>query len=514
MDTSVMKQRLAAPVCLAQALFNFSFYGVRSIFVLYAIQKFSLTTSQTVSLFGTFMALCYGTSLVGGHIADRGLGVKNTIVAGGAFSALGLLLILFPSQDVRCLGLALASLGSGFFKPNIPTAAGLLFEDPQDPKKDKVFSLLYIAMNAGGLPASLVCGFVGQTWGWDYGMILVASVFASSACFVYKAMRFHPAYRENLTWSRRKLLASLVSLIFLLYLVFQYQAYFHSLMGVITCASVACFGKILYACQPGECKDVGAIALYILLSALFGALYEQAGTSLMLFYDKAVDRHILGTVIPPSAFLTLDPLFVLLFGPVLLFLTAKYLEKKKPLDGFTKMGWGFLCIAASFGIMAAACRDTSSLVSPLWVAGAMFVQTLGEFWIVPVSFSHVSRHAPDRFKSILMGFWSMSIAYGHYLAGFIATFSLGDASGVPSLSGDNILERYQPFFVHLALLALYIGVLLLLGQGVKGCIRRYREKMRPCLELVEGEGSPQGRKIYSQGSLCRKTKAARYTRKT
>lgn len=460
-------------VYLTQSLFNFSFYGIRSIFVLYAIQRFSLATGEAISLFATFMALCYGTSLIGGYMADRGLGVKNTVVAGGIFSALGLLLVLFPSLDVRFLGLALASLGSGFFKPSLPTAAALLFEDPKDPEKDRVFSFLYIAMNVGGLVASLACGFVGQNYGWHYGIILVASIFALSTCFSYKTMRFHPAYRENLTWTKCKTGAIHLCLIASLWILFKYQASIHGLMGVIVCASMACFGKIFYACQRQERRDVLTIALYILLSALYGALYEQAGTSLMLFCEKAVDRHVLETVIPSSAFLSLDPLFVLLFGPVLLFLSGKYLENRKSMEGFLKIGCGFLSIGLAFGILAlGASQGGANLVSPWWVVAAMFVQTLGEIWIVPIIFSKISQHAPARFRGILMGFWSMSIAYGHYLAGFMAKSSLGDAT---SFCCDDVFGKYQMFFGNLSLLALGVGLSLLLAQGIKFFIMRYRK---------------------------------------
>ena len=113
-------------IYISQALFNGCFYGARALFVLYAINRFSLNEAQAINLFATFMVLCYGTSLIGGYIADKGLGVKNTIMVGGVFSALGFLCILSSSPELCFLGLALASLGSGYFKPNLLTAPGLL----------------------------------------------------------------------------------------------------------------------------------------------------------------------------------------------------------------------------------------------------------------------------------------------------------------------------------------------------------------------------------------------------
>jgi len=245
-------------------------------------------------------------------------------------------------------------------------------------------------------------------------------------------------------------------------------------MGIIACGSLIYFGIIFYQCQGQERKDVLTICLYIFLFALFCTLFEQAGTSLMLFYEKAVDRNVMGAVIPSSAFLSLDPLFVLLCGPLLIFLSAKYLEKKKPLDGLTKTGVGFLFVAFSFGILALSTfQNNASSIPLLWIIGAMFIQTIGELWIAPVSFSKISQYAPARYRSVMMSFWPMAIAYGHYFAGFIAQFSLNDPT---SLSFGNSFEQYRSFFMYLGLLPFCIGSSLLLYQGSKHAIVLVRKR--------------------------------------
>lgn len=457
------KQHLAdfGPIYLTQAIFTGCFYGIRAILVLYAIRQFSLSEVEAITFFSTFMILCYGTSLIGGYIADKGLGVKNTVMLGGVFSALGLLLILLPLQDLFLLGLALAALGSGFVKPNITTAIGLLFRDPKDPRKDRVYSILYIAMNFGNLVSPIICGFVGKTYGWGYGISLLAALFMGAVYFVYKTMHFHSSYKERMIISKFKLFIGISFLLFLLYMLFKYQEYIHGLMGIIMCGSIVYFGEIFYQCNTEEKKDILKIVAYILLFALFCTLYEQAGTSLMLFFERAVDRHIMGIVVPSSAFLSFDPLFVLFCGPILLFLTSKYLEKTRPINGFIKTGFGFLWIAASFGILALSTFIHTSFIPFLWIIGAFFVQTIGELWIAPVSFSKISQYAPPRYKSVLMSFWQMAIAYGHYCAGFIAQFSLPTST---PLSFDNSFENYQSFFVYLGIVPLCVGFSLLLCQ--------------------------------------------------
>lgn len=485
MSTGNMKQQINGfnAIYITQALINGCFYGIRAIFVLYAINQFSLNEAQAISLFVTFMILCYGTSLIGGYIADNGLGVKNAIMLGGIFSALGLLGIMFPFQDICFLGLAFISLGSGFLKPNISAAVGLLFQNPEDPRKDQAYSYLYMAMNLGSLIAPIVCGFVGQTFGWHYGILLIAIIFLGTTYFVYRHMQFHPIYREERSIPIGNLFGSSLALIACIYLLFKFQDYFHSLMGIITIGSFICLGRIYSQCNVLERKNIITIIAYIFLFALVCALTEQAGTSLMLFYEKAINRQVMGTVIPASAFLSLNPLFVLLCSPLLLKFSSKYLEKEKPVNGLIKAGCSFLCMAFSFGILAfSTSYGNPLLISPLWIVLAIFIQTIGELWIAPISFSKISQYSPPQFKSLLMSFWPMAIAYGHYLAGFMAQFSLNNST---ILNADNSFQ-YQSFFVYLGLLPLFIGLFLLLSQCyqvVKGRIS-LKKKKHPLMNLL------------------------------
>jgi POT family proton-dependent oligopeptide transporter len=183
---------------LTQPLFNACFYGLKAIFTLYAISRFSLTKGQAIDLFATFMALCYATSLIGGYIASKGLGVKDTSILGGVLAVTGLLCISFPSEDCCFLGLALFSLGSGCFKPNLMAAVGLAFEDPKDPRKDQSYSIMYMMGNLGMLIIPPLCAFIGEGWGGHYAIFLLIAVFAVATYLAYRTIRFHPSYQEIL----------------------------------------------------------------------------------------------------------------------------------------------------------------------------------------------------------------------------------------------------------------------------------------------------------------------------
>lgn len=450
-------------IYLTQPLFNAAFYGLKSIFVLYVVAQLSLTEGQAISLFAAFMALCYGTSLIGGYIADHGLGVKNAVILGGVLTGLGLLCILFPSPDSCFLGLALVSLGSGFFKPNLLTAVGLIFENPKDPQKDRAYSIIYIGGNVGTLIVPALCGFVGKIYGWHYAILLVVAIFISATYLFYKKMRFHSSYKpQAVALSQARLWGIILSLVGIFWLLFKYRETFHGMMGVIACANLVYLGRIIYQCRDQERKDVFTVISYILLFALFVALFEQSGSSLLLFFEKAVDRNVMGVVLPSSTLISLNSLAVLMCGPILLY-ASRHLEKTRPIGGFTKTGCGFLLVALSFWILALGTyRDTGAFIPFLWVAGAIFVQTLGELWVAPISMSKISQHAPPHLQSVMMSFWPMAVAYGHYFAGFIAQFSVGTPT-TPALSH----EHYRSFFFYLGLMTLVIGVLVLLFQWLK-----------------------------------------------
>ncbi len=445
-------------LCFTQAIYNFSFYGLKSIFILYVIAQISLSEREAIALFATLMALSYATSILGGWIADKGLGIKNTIIVGGFLQATGIAGLMIPSQELCFLALALISLGSGFFKPNLSTSIGTLFDNPRDSQKDKAYSIFYMVMNIGSFAGPLLCGVVGKLYGgYSNSLLLIIMTLIGGIYLFYQDIDFKQEKeiaRENVFFAHPAFLGIFILLLLgILYLIFKYHESFGHLMGVIAIASILYLGKIVYQCNPQERKDISNIILYIVLFTLFCALFEQAGSSLMLFFDKAVDRHIMGIEFPSGALLSLGPVFVFFCSPILILFWEKILEKKKSMDGLLKIGIGFLLTSLSFSILALGCHQTNILVSPFWVVAAIFVQTLGELWIVPIGFSNISKLAPPRFRSVMMSFWLMAIANGHYFGGFIAEFSLRD----PALP-ESSLGHYQSFFSNLALMPCIVGV--------------------------------------------------------
>jgi POT family proton-dependent oligopeptide transporter len=408
------------------------------------------------------MALCYGTTLVGGYITSKGLGVRNAAVLGGILTVLGLACVLVPSEDLCFVGLALVSMGSGFFKPSLLTAVGLTFENPKDPGKDKAYSLVYVTGNIGIFAFIALWGFVGEAYGYSYGILLTLGIFAAGTYLVHKSMRFHPSHEAEqvCTLSFGKLSGIVASLVAVLYLLFKYRDSFHGVMGVIGFGSLAYLAKITYQCTREERKGILIVLGHILLFTLFVILFEQSGSSLLLFMEKAVDREVMGNVFPSPSLLSLGALFVIVCSPPLLIL-SKRLERTKLLGEFTKPGFGFLFAALSFCVLAWATRQNFP-VPLFWVIGAMLLQTFAELWIAPISLSKISQHSPTHLQSVMMSFWTMAIAYGHYFAGLVAQFSV-------SATPEGSLNQYRTFFLWLGLAAFAVGAVVLLIQKVGPC---------------------------------------------
>lgn len=450
-------------IYLTQPLFNACFYGLKAVFVFYVMQQFSLSEAESISLYSTFMTLCYGTALIGGYLGDQWLGIRNTVILGGILASSGLLLcVLAPSLDVCFLGLAVMALGSGCFKANLLASVGLMFGNPKDPAKDRAYSIIYTWMNVGIFVFVPVCGWFGKTFGWDLGVVFVAIVFMAVTFLYYRSMKLRISGKQKGISAGLKLCGGLLSLVAFLYALFKNPGTFHGAVGIIVAAAMGYLGLILYRCTPQERKGVWASIGYLLLFMLFAGLFEQSGTSLLLFYEKAVDRQMMGLVIPASFFISLGSFFILFCSPPLLFLFARYWEKTKPIHGFVKSGYGFLLAALGFWILALSISETNAcLVSPSWVVLTIFVWTVAELLIVPVGMSQISRNAPERYQSIMMSFWTVSIACAHYIAGIIAKFSVA-APTAP----EGYFAHYRPFFFYVGLIPLAIGALIFLYRGI------------------------------------------------
>ena len=385
---------------------RFSYYGMRALLVLYMTKslivhaqagtyvfgfgalKGALETVygplavQPLSslIYGSYTALVYFTPFFGGILADRVLGQRKTVVVGGVLMAIGHFLMAIESLFL--LALLFLILGNGCFKPNISTQVGNLYR-PGDPRRDGAFTIFYMGVNLGAFLSPLVCGTLGQVYGWHYGFT-AAGVGMVIGLFVYLWGQKYLA-EDNLTRTTAK----------------------HEKPEPLTAK---------------EWKGIFGLIALCALNIVFWAVYEQQGNTIQLFADQSTDWHVFGWEMPSTWFQSVNPMFIFICSPLLIMLWNK--QGKKQPTSVAKMSIGCILLGLSFLFLMFVVRglgDTQR-ISFLWLVAGTLIYTIGEIYLSPIGLSLVTKVSPARLVSMMMGMWFLSSFFGNYLSGYIGTY--------------------------------------------------------------------------------------------
>lgn len=415
---------------------RFSYYGMRALLVFYMTKGFmKLDDARAYGIYGAYTALVYATPFVGGMLADRLLGQRRAVILGGLLMAAGHLLMTVEHTAAFSTALALLIAGNGFFKPNISTMVGSLYGDGS-PKRDSGFTIFYMGINLGAALAPLVCGYVGETYGWHYGFGLATlGMLLGLGLFVARG-RLDGGVGEpprgadsspvflGLDGFQAVSLGTAVAIPLFALLV---QA--TSLAGIV----LAVFGgaallKLVYdsfQVDADERRRLWVVLVLMFFSMLFWAFFEQAGSSLNNFADRNVNRLVLGREVPASIFQAANPVYILAFGLLFSmlwgFLGRRGLDPPAPIKfsmGLAQLGLGFAAIW-----LGARTDATDGMVPLWWLLLAYLLHTTGELCLSPVGLSMVTRLSPARMVSTVMGAWFLATAFSNYLAGMIAALT-------------------------------------------------------------------------------------------
>ena len=417
---------------------RFSYYGMRALLMLYmtqylikaadtgtAIVGFATLKAGLEAVFGTlaiqplasqiyglYTGFVYFTPFFGGILADRLLGQRKTVVLGGILMAIGHFLLVF--EQLFLVALLFLILGNGCFKPNISTQVGNLYEHG-DPRRDGAFTIFYMGINLGAFFSPLVCGTLGQLYGWHYGFG-AAGVGMMIGLAVYL--------------SGRKYLAP---------------------DNMMTRATEAQTEKT--SLTPKEWKAIIGLCGLCILNIVFWGVYEQQGNTIQLFADANTDWHVFGWEMPSTWFQSLNPLFVFTLAPLLNMFWAKRSQHGKQHSSVIKMALGCLMLGGSFLVLMLATRGISETqrITFLWLVLCTFIYTLGELYLSPIGLSLVTKIAPARLVSMLMGMWFLSSFFGNYLSGYLGTY-------YEKMPKDS-------FFMMLALLGVSAGLAMFALKG-------------------------------------------------
>jgi POT family proton-dependent oligopeptide transporter len=391
---------------------RFSYYGMRAILVLYAVALpaqggLGFTTQEAASLYGTYTMAVYLLSVPGGWIADRWLGARQAVFAGGVLIVAGQVALTASALPFFYTGLSLIALGTGLLKPNISAMVGGLYS-ATDPRRDSGFSLFYMGINVGAVMAPLACGYLAESaafkawlagrgfdplgsWHWGFG---AAGVGMLAGLLVFLL--------------RRGTLAEVGSK------PRPHTAAVHGASAPLT---------------TGEWQRIGAISILFVFTIMFWAAYEQKGASLNLFAKQLVRTNLGGLEFPASWLQSLTPFYVILLAPVFARLWVR-LGDRQP-SSPVKFALGLTAIGIAFCLLVPASALTASgRISPLWLAGVYLFDVIGELCLSPVGLSTVTKVSPARLVGVMMGAWFFATSLGNKLAGYLSGFFVATDAGV------------------------------------------------------------------------------------
>ncbi len=389
---------------------RFSYYGMRSLLVLYMTKYLLLADHSgnvvgllglkrglesvfgpldvqplSSQIWGLYTGLVYFTPIFGGLLADRVLGQRRTVVIGAVLMAIGH--FMMAVEELFLFALLALILGSGCFKPNISTQVGGLYP-PGDPRRDRAYSIFYVGINVGAFLAPLICGTLGEEVGWHYGFAAAGVGMCIGLCIYLYALPHLPPdelHKAKAAQTEHRPL------------------------------------------RRDEWRAIVALLVLFAPNTLFWACYEQIGNTTVLWIDADIDRGIdlfgWAARIPTTWFLAFNPFMIFAFTPFVVALWARQAARGSEPSTVTKMALGcFGLTAANLIYVVAAVHAGGGQASWLWVLAAIATFTVGELYLSPVGLSLVTKVAPVRLLSMMMGIWLATSFTGGFLAGFLGSF--------------------------------------------------------------------------------------------
>ncbi len=442
---------------------RFSYYGMRALLIFYLTQHWLFSDEKSGVIYGAYTALVYITPVLGGYLADRYLGQRKAVLFGAVLLTFGHFLMGFEgsggqdaaSLSIFWLALSFIIVGSGFLKANISVIVGQLYPRT-DVRRDGAYTIFYMGINLGAALGSLLCGYLGQTYGWSYGfgaagfgMLLGLVVFMLGKPLLLgkgeapdAAALARPVAGIKFEWLIY--LVGIAAVVGIWQLI-QYQALIGWLLMV---AGVILVGYVLLTAVTRldrEARDRIFAAMFLILgSILFWALFEQAGSSLNLFTDRSVDRNLLGWDVPASMFQSINAIYIVLLAPLFAalwtFLGRRGLEPSTPAKfglAMLQLGLGFLVLV--WGSQAAGMENLTPVI---FIFLIYLLHTTGELCLSPVGLSAMNRLAPVHMASLIMGTWFFASATGNFAAGLIAAATGSEAASGEGAAKAVVLDVY------------------------------------------------------------------------
>ena len=390
---------------------------------------------------------------------------------------------------VLLIALSMVSVGNGFFKPNISTMVGELYEQG-DRRRDSGFTIFYMGINTGSLFSQILCPWLAIAYGWSWGFGLAAiGMLISWALIQFNGGKLdgygEPPAKPKVNsqqWIIYVAALCVVPLFYLLYVNLMHSAAPAAGSGFLGyVASLPLMGKLLFgsfligvpviliwsfvAGSKTEFQMMLAAMVLIVFNVVFWTLFEQAGSSLTLFADRNTDLSVFGMfTISAGQTQFFNAAFIVLLAPFMSLmwtaLAKRGLEPSIPV----KFGVALIGVAAGFLLLVwgAQFADANFKVGIWWLAGLYLIHSFAELCISPVGLSMITKLSIARIVGLMMGVWFLSISVAQYFAGIIAQFASVDTVGGQVTNLKVSLDTYVGVFTTISIAAIVLGVLLLL----------------------------------------------------
>ena len=354
---------------------KFSFFGMRALQVYYMTKQLGFDQARASLVYGTYGAGVYLTPIVGGIIADRWLGRRRAVIIGGLLMALGH--FMMASEALFFPAMVTIALGNGLFLPNLPSQVRLLYAR-DDVRLAGAYNIYYVGINLGGFLAPLVCGTLGEVYGWHYGFAAAGIGMCLGLVIYVMGSRHLPRDTTEQAAEREPV-------------------------------SEASRHQLLFLLGAG------------LAVVLFRVAYEQTGNTLALWADTAVDRRAWGQLIPVTWFQSLNPLFVFLITPLLVAYWNRGSAPTTPVAPLRKMAFGAGIVALSYVLLACVSQGAQP-AHWFWLVVFFAVLTFGELYILPVGLGMFAQLALPRFGATTVAAWFLAAFAGNFLSGVVGTW--------------------------------------------------------------------------------------------
>ncbi len=380
---------------------RFSYYGMRAILTLFLATAavgenpgMGWSNAETLAFYGWYTMLVYVASIPGGLLADKFLGAKKAVMVGGLLLCAGHITLAFPSLTAFYAGLGLIIAGVGCLKPNISTMVGGLYKQGDD-RRDKGFYIFYIGINLGAFFGAIAVGAVAKYYGWHWGFGLAGiGMFIGQIVYMF-GLKYLEGTGEFIGTGSEK----------------DQEAMRRPLTKV-------------------EKDRMLVMFLSFLLIIVFWGAFEQAGGLMSLYTDQKTDLNLMGFEVPAAWFQSVNAFFIITLGTSVGGFWYWWKKSGKEGSSLFKMAVGLIIMGWGFFFMTMATMEVEEVngevlqkASMIWLVLAYLFHTIGELCASPVALSFITKLAPVKYASLMMGTYFAATGFGNKLAGSLGVLA-------------------------------------------------------------------------------------------